>query len=120
MNSFTINGEISKNCEYIEKEGNKSFVKVSITHSEKKNKGYYNFVAFGNIAKTINDLKLNLGDIVTIESSVIPNNYTDKNGNKVYGWNFVINKLDLEERVKEIVEDIDTSNYTLYSPEDIA
>lgn len=93
MNLFTIDGEVSKLPQYSKSANGTSFIRFTISQG----KGYYNFVAFKETADKINEMNLGLKDVVTIESKITPNNY-EKNGQRVYGWNFVVDKLTIEEK----------------------
>lgn len=108
INSFTIDGEIYKAPQFSKSSKGTSIVKLTL--SQKKN--YYQFVAFKDVAEKIVKLNLNKGDIVVIESKVTPNNY-EKNGQKVYGFSFIIETLNIEERNENQMndDDIPTSSY---------
>lgn len=112
MNSFSIDGEIKKTPQIFKSSKGTNILKFTIMQS----KGYYQFVAFSNVADDIDKLNLGIGDIVSIESRIQPNNYTTKDGQKVYGYSFIVDKLNLEEKNKNVVEDndlpINNNSYT--------
>lgn len=96
MNLFTIDGEISKLPQYGKSANGVSVVKFSIV----QNKNFYSFVAFREVADKINEMNLGLKDVVSIESKITQNNY-EKNGQKVYGYNFIVEKITIEEKAPE-------------------
>ena len=52
--------------------------------------------AFGKTAE-ICEKYLKKGSKIAVVGEPQNNNYTDKNGNKVYGWSFVLNEIDFAE-----------------------
>jgi single-stranded DNA-binding protein len=102
MNLWTIDGEIYKAPQFSKSAKGVSVVKLTI----KNGKSYYQFVAFKDVADNINGLNLNNGDVVSIEANIQPNNY-EKNGQKVYGYNFIVENLTLEEKSNNMIDDDD-------------
>lgn len=102
MNLWTVDGEINKAPQYSKSAKGVSVVKLTIKHE----KAYYQFVAFKDVADNINKLNLNNGDVVGIEANIQPNNY-EKNGQKVYGYSFIIENLTLEEKASGGITDDD-------------
>lgn len=66
-------------------------------HKEDEPKAdFFNCTSFGKVAETIGNF-LHKGSKVVIDGEVRNNNYTDKNGNKVYGYQIIVNNFDFAE-----------------------
>ena len=57
---------------------------------------FFPCTAFGKTAE-ICEKYLHKGSRIAVVGEPQNNNYTDKNGNKVYGWSFVLNEIDFAE-----------------------
>ena len=57
---------------------------------------FFPCTAFGKTAEVCENY-LKKGSKIAVVGEPQNNNYTDKNGNKVYGWSFVINEIDFAE-----------------------
>lgn len=107
INSFSIQGEIYKEPQYNKSAKGTSVVKLTLSQG----KNYFQFVAFKEVAEDIVKLNLVKGDVVSIESKIQPNNY-EKNGQKVYGFNFIIETINIDEKAESMDDDdIPTSTY---------
>ena len=106
INSFSIQGEIYKEPQYNKSAKGTSVVKLTLSQG----KNYFQFVAFKEVADNIVKLNLVKGDIVSIESRIQPNNY-EKNGQKVYGFNFIIENINIDEKSESMDDEIPDSNY---------
>ena len=57
---------------------------------------FFPCTAFGKTAEVC-EKYLKKGSKIAVVGEPQNNNYTDKNGNKVYGWSFVLNEIDFAE-----------------------
>lgn len=57
---------------------------------------FFPCTAFGKTAE-ICEKYLKKGSRIAVVGEPQNNNYTDKNGNKVYGWSFILNEIDFAE-----------------------
>lgn len=57
---------------------------------------FFPCTAFGKTAEVC-EKYLKKGSRIAVVGEPQNNNYTDKNGNKVYGWSFVLNEIDFAE-----------------------
>lgn len=103
MNLFTIDGEISKAPQFSKSANGVSVIRFNIAQG----KNFYSFVAFKETADKINAMNLALKDVVSIEAKITPNNY-EKNGQRIFGWNFIVDKLTIDEKapVNELDYDV--------------
>lgn len=65
-----------------------------------KTADFFDCVAFGNLAKFADDY-LKKGVLVNVCGRLKNNNYTDKNGNKQYGTQVVLSKIEFGEAKKK-------------------
>ena len=57
---------------------------------------FFPCTAFGKLGEFCQNY-LHKGSRIAVVGEPQNNNYTDKNGNKVYGWSFIINEIDFAE-----------------------
>ena len=100
-NKVQLIGNLGQNPEIINLDSGKKLVKISIATNEtfKNNKGetikdtqWHNCIAWGKTADIIEQY-LQKGNEIAIEGKLINNSYEDKNGEKRYSTEIVINEL---------------------------
>ena len=57
---------------------------------------FFPCTAFGKLGEFC-EKHLHKGSRIAVVGEPQNNNYTDKNGNKVYGWSFILNEIDFAE-----------------------
>ncbi len=100
-NKVQLIGNLGNNPEIINLDGGKKLAKLSIATNEsyKNNKGetvkdtqWHNVIAWGKTADII-EKYLQKGNEIAIEGKLINRNYDDKDGNKRYVTEIVVNEL---------------------------
>ncbi len=100
-NKVQLIGNLGQNPEIINLDSGKKLAKISIATNEtyKNNKGesvkdtqWHNCVAWGKTADIIEQY-LQKGNEIAIEGKLVNNSYEDKNGDKRYSTEIVINEL---------------------------
>jgi single-strand DNA-binding protein len=71
---------------------------------------FFPCTAFGKTAE-ICEKYLKKGSRIAVVGEPQNNNYTDKNGNKVYGWSFVLNEIDFAESKGETKKEEPKNNF---------
>jgi single-strand DNA-binding protein len=101
MNVTTMICRLTKDVElrYSQGSSNLAIAKFSVAcDREFKKEGeptadFYNCIAFGKVAETLEKYAGTKGVQIGLEGRFQNNNYTDKNGNKHYDFQFVVNKI---------------------------
>ena len=107
MNSYIAICRATKDIEEAYSKDGKCIVKLGIAVSKRFHKDgepdadFFDCVAFGKVAEGMAKCKIAKGTKLAIEGEVHNNNYTDKNGNKVYGTQIQINNFEFVESKKE-------------------
>ena len=110
MNSFIAICRLTKDIEERYTNDGKCIVKLSVAVSKRFHKDgepdadFFDCIAFGKVAEGMAKCHLAKGTKIAIEGEVHNNNYTDKNGNKVYGTQIQINNFEFCESKKESQE----------------
>jgi len=100
-NSVRLVGNLGMDPEVKTFDSNKKLARVSLATKEtyKNNKGekvtetqWHNLVIWGTQAQLVEDL-LKKGDEIAIEGRIANSNYTDKDGNKRYVSEIVVNEF---------------------------
>jgi len=100
MNHFTITGRLTKDAEIRYSNEGKAVARFDFAVNRKfKREGeadadFFSCVAFGKIAETFEKCMVVKGTKLLIEGEVRNNNYTNKDGQKVYGTQVVVNSFE--------------------------
>lgn len=100
MNHFTITGRLTKDAEIRYSNEGKAVARFDFAVNRKfKREGeadadFFSCVAFGKIAETFEKCMVIKGTKLLIEGEVRNNNYTNKDGQKVYGTQVVVNSFE--------------------------
>lgn len=100
MNHFTITGRLTKDAEIRYSNEGKAVARFDFAVNRKfKREGeadadFFSCVAFGKIAETFEKCMVGKGTKLLIEGEVRNNNYTNKDGQKVYGTQVVVNSFE--------------------------
>lgn len=97
MNNWTSSGRLTRDAEIRYSNDGKAVAKFDFAVSRKyKREGeadadFFTCVAFGKLAETIEKLNIGKGTKLIIEGEVRNNNYTNKDGQRVYGTQILVN-----------------------------
>lgn len=80
---------------------------------------FFPCTAFGKTAE-ICEKYLKKGSRIAVVGEPQNNNYTDKNGNKVYGWSFVLNEIDFAESKNTEVKEEKKNDMSFLQVDDIS
>ena len=80
---------------------------------------FFPCTAFGKTAEVC-EKYLKKGSRIAVVGEPQNNNYTDKNGNKVYGWSFILNEIDFAESKGEVKKEEPENDMSFLQVEDIA
>lgn len=100
MNKFTFTGRLTADPEILRTQDGKPVVRYRFAVNRTfKREGepeadYFTIAMFGNSAERFEKLNVTKGTKLLIEGDVRNNNYTDKNGNKHYDFQFVANTFE--------------------------
>lgn len=100
MNHFTITGRLTKDAEIRYSNEGKAVARFDFAVNRKfKREGeadadFFSCVAFGKIAETFEKCNVGKGTKLLIEGEVRNNNYTNKDGQKIYGTQVVVNSFE--------------------------
>lgn len=100
MNNWVSTGRLTKDAECRYSNDGKCVAKFDLAVNRKfKRDGepdadFFTCVAFGKIAETIDKLSIGKGTKLLVEGEVRNNNYTNKDGQKVYGTQIVVNSFE--------------------------
>lgn len=103
MNIIILTGRLTRDPEVRNgKETEVAHFTLAVDDFEKgeKTADFFDCVAFGNLAKFADDY-LKKGTLVNVCGRLKNNNYTDKNGNKQYGTQVVLSKIEFGEAKKK-------------------
>ena len=95
MNLFIITGRVAKDLEFRQTQSGTSVAQFSfaVNRSFKKegepDADFFQINFFGKMAEALQKCSVGKGTKLMLECEVRQNNYTDKNGNKVYGFQFI-------------------------------
>lgn len=102
MNKFICMGRLTRDPEIRSTRDGSQIARYTLAvdrkyHKEDEPKAdFFNCTSFGKIAETIGKY-LHKGSKIVVEGEVRNNNYTDKNGNKVYGYQVIVSNFDFAE-----------------------
>ena len=71
---------------------------------------FFPCTAFGKLGEFCQNY-LHKGSRIAVVGEPQNNNYTDKNGNKVYGWSFILNEIDFAESKGETKKEEPKDNF---------
>lgn len=100
MNKCIFSARLTADPEIRYSNDGKAFAKFNIAVNRRfKKEGevdadFFQCVAFGKIAETLEKCKVGKGTKLLIKSEVRNNNYTDRNGEKHYGTQVVVNSFE--------------------------
>lgn len=100
MNQFIITGRLTKDAEIRYSNEGKAVARFDFAVNRKfKREGeadadFFSCVAFGKIAETFEKCNVGKGTKLLIEGEVRNNNYTNKDGQKVYGTQVIVNSFE--------------------------
>lgn len=95
MNLFIIKGRLCEEPEYRQTQGGTSVAQFNfaVNRSYKKegeaDADFFKIMIFGKKAESIAKCQVGKGTELLLQCEVRNNNYTDKKGNKVYGFQFI-------------------------------
>lgn len=94
MNQFILVGRLTKDPEIIEVNGKKkSHITVAVQRQHKNEDGIYEsdfipIILWNSIAEKVSEY-CKKGDVVSVKARIQNNNYTDKNGEKKFEFEFI-------------------------------
>lgn len=100
MNHFTITGRLTRDAEIRYSNEGKAVARFDFavnrkfTREGEADADFFSCVAFGKIAETFEKCNVGKGTKLLIEGEVRNNNYTNKDGQKVYGTQVVVNSFE--------------------------
>ena len=100
MNKVIFTGRLTKDAEIRYSNDGKAIAKFDFAVSRKfKREGdpdadFFGCVAFGRVAETFEKLNIAKGTKLLVEGEVRNNNYTNKDGQKVYGTQIVVESFE--------------------------
>ena len=100
MNSVLFTGRLTKDTEIRYSNDGKAVARFDFAVNRTfKREGeadadFFSCVAFGKVAETFDKLNIRKGTKLLIEGEVRNNNYTNKDGQKVYGTQIVVNSFE--------------------------
>jgi single-strand DNA-binding protein len=104
MNQFIITGRTTKDAEVRYTADEKAVARFDFAVNRTfKREGeadadFFSCVAFGKVAETIEKCQVGKGTKLLINGEVRNNNYTNKDGQKVYGTQVVVNSFEFCEK----------------------
>ena len=118
MNRIILTGNIVKDVELITTESGKSLVKnsIAVRRNYKNQNGEYetdfiNIIAFGRTAEFMNNY-FQKGSRVALDGKIQTGNYTNKEGQKVYTTDVVIENIEFNESKGQApVEEVKPSDF---------
>ena len=100
MNNWIATGRLTRDAEVRYSNDGKAVVRFDFAVNRKfKREGepdadFFTCVAFGKLAETFEKLNISKGTKLAIEGEVRNNNYTNKDGQKVYGTQIMVNSFE--------------------------
>ena len=93
MNMFMLVGRVYREFELKNTKNGKSVVELPLAvNNGKDDTTFISVQLFGNIAETTSKY-INKGDIVGVKGNIKNNNWEDKDGNKHYDYQFIVDKI---------------------------
>ena len=122
MNQWTGIGRLTRDPEIRVSQNNTAIARFSLAvdrrWSKEKETDFFNVTAFGKLAEFC-DKYLKQGIKVAVIAEVHNDNYTNKEGQKVYAVNFVASSIEFCENKKETEEKNDKTDQWMNIPDGI-